>query len=97
MMCNNGFHTIHHNRAGLHWSVLRAWHDKEVAPRIDRRLDQRSMLFYLLETYVLHVARPTWVLQERGVSAVRERLSPARLQEIREKRKLQAELATLEA
>lgn len=58
VMCNNGLHTIHHNRAGLHWSDLWKWHDKEVVPRIDPSLNERSMVWYLLRTYLLHPLRP---------------------------------------
>jgi fatty acid desaturase len=58
IMCNNGYHTIHHNRAGLHWSVLPEAHAREVVPRIDPALDEPSMIGYLLRTYVLHTGRP---------------------------------------
>jgi len=58
IMCNNGYHTIHHNRAGMHWSSLEAAHDKEVVPRIDRSLDEPSMVLYLLRTFLWHPARP---------------------------------------
>ncbi len=58
IMCNNGYHTIHHNRAGLHWSVLHEAHAREVKPRIDPSLDEPSMVAYLLRTYLFHVARP---------------------------------------
>lgn len=58
VMCNNGFHTIHHNRAALHWSVLRPAHEREVRPRMDPALDEPSMLGYLLRTYVMTFRRP---------------------------------------
>src|SRR5690606_3406264 len=40
---NNGFHTIHHMRPGLHWSLLPAAHAREVAPHIHPKLDQPSL------------------------------------------------------
>ncbi len=58
IMCNNGYHTIHHNRAGLHWSVLHEHHAQEVKPRIAPSLDEPSMVRYLLRTYLLHPKRP---------------------------------------
>ena len=58
IMCNNGYHTIHHNRAGLHWSVLHEWHAREVKPRITPSLDEPSMVLYLVRTYLFHAARP---------------------------------------
>lgn len=57
VMCNNGYHTIHHNRAGLHWSVLDEHHAREVKPRIDPSLDEPSMVLYLLRTFGLGVGR----------------------------------------
>lgn len=58
IMCNNGYHTIHHNRAGMHWSALAEAHDREVVPRIDPSLDEPSMVGYLLRTYLIHLRRP---------------------------------------
>lgn len=60
IMCNNGYHTIHHNRAGLHWSVLHLAHDRECEPRMDGRLNERSMVLYLLRTFVFGVRRPVY-------------------------------------
>jgi fatty acid desaturase len=58
IMCNNGYHTIHHNRAGLHWSALDEAHAREVVPRIDPSLDEPSMIGYLLRTYLWNPRRP---------------------------------------
>ena len=58
IMCNNGYHTIHHNRAGLHWSELAEHHARDVVPRIDPRLDERSMVRYLLRTFFFGWNRP---------------------------------------
>ncbi len=69
LMCNNGFHTIHHNKAGLHWSALAEAHEREARPRVHASLDEPSMLLYLLRTYLLCWARPVArdvALAERG-------------------------------
>jgi fatty acid desaturase len=75
IMCNNGYHTIHHNRAALHWSVLHTWHQREVVPRIDPSLDEKSMLLYLVRTYLLHPRRPPAV----DASAAEKRAEPVEL------------------
>lgn len=82
IMCNNGYHTIHHNRAGLHWSVLHTVHARDVAPKIEPELDQRSMVGYLFRTYVWHLARPSGVTKtassesEAPISAGQTALAP---------------------
>jgi fatty acid desaturase len=49
---NNGFHGIHHMHPGLHWSLTPGVHATELAPFIDPRLDQRSLLAYCWRAYV---------------------------------------------
>lgn len=53
MLFNNGYHTIHHERAGIHWSLLPEAHAKEIAPHIDPVLNERSFWGYIVRVYIL--------------------------------------------
>jgi fatty acid desaturase len=66
VMCNNGYHTIHHNQPNVHWSELDELHDRECAPRMDPRLNEKSMLAYLFRTFVLGKVRG--LVKPRGLS-----------------------------
>jgi beta-carotene hydroxylase len=52
VLLNNGFHTIHHEKAALHWSQAPAGHAK-IADKIDPVLNERSLFVYLARTYFL--------------------------------------------
>ncbi len=88
-MMNNGYHTIHHNRAGMHWSELARAHSKEVAPRIDPSLDEPSMVLYLLRSYGLRFSRPA----PRDLAAAERAAAPVELAS-REARRAEAEAAS---
>ena len=85
-MMNNGYHTIHHNRAGMHWSELANAHAREVRPRIDPSLDEPSMSWYLARTYLLRYSRP----KARDVASAERVVAPVAL-DSREARRAQAE------
>jgi fatty acid desaturase len=86
---NAGYHTIHHNRAGLHWSQLPRVHRAEVSSRIHPDLVQKSLLSYLARTYFFRWSRPG----ELGVEAF-EQQPPTASFDSRESRLIQAEAAS---
>jgi beta-carotene hydroxylase len=47
-----GYHTVHHEHPGTHWSAYPALH-AERSSRIDSRLNEHSIFGYCLKTYVL--------------------------------------------
>ncbi|HET6338316.1 MAG TPA: fatty acid desaturase [Polyangiales bacterium] len=49
---NNGYHTIHHDIPGKHWSLLPAAHAERIAPHIDPALDQPSLFLYVFRTVI---------------------------------------------
>ena len=49
---NNGYHTVHHNNPGLHWSKTKARHD-EIKDCIRPDLNQECMLRYLFYAHVI--------------------------------------------
>jgi len=51
---NNGFHSIHHQIPGLHWSLTPAAHAEKIAPHIHPNLDQKSIVAYLWQSYGLN-------------------------------------------
>jgi beta-carotene hydroxylase len=50
LVFDNGFHTVHHERPGLHWSVLRGEHAK-IAHLLEPRCESPSIFHYALVTY----------------------------------------------
>lgn len=54
MLFNNGLHTMHHEKAGLHWSLVPAEH-KKIEHNIDPALLERSFWWFLLKNYILGI------------------------------------------
>jgi fatty acid desaturase len=56
---NNGYHGMHHEVPGLHWSLLPENHAVHMAG-IDPRLEQRSLMVYLFKTFIYPGKRLTY-------------------------------------
>lgn len=57
LLFGNGYHTVHHDQANLHWSKAAEAHAK-IAREIDPRLCHRSMWWFFLKQHVLAVFFP---------------------------------------
>lgn len=49
---NNGFHGAHHEKPNLHWSLLPAYHEKNIVPHLHTNLNRTSLFDYLWETLI---------------------------------------------
>jgi beta-carotene hydroxylase len=49
---NNGYHTVHHERPDLHWSLLPAYHTEHISPHIHPNLEQKNLFLYLWRTCI---------------------------------------------
>lgn len=56
---NNGYHTVHHEKANMHWSETPKAH-KAVEHLIDPSLVEKSFFVYMFRTYVLGSINPRW-------------------------------------
>ncbi|MCU0425947.1 MAG: fatty acid desaturase [Candidatus Kapabacteria bacterium] len=52
LLFNNGFHTIHHDRANIHWSQTPEAH-RNIVEKIDPVLNERSFWWYMVRVYFL--------------------------------------------
>lgn len=57
---NNGYHGIHHDKPGLHWSLLPQAHADIYHGNIDPRLEERSMFLFLVRTFIFPAKRRTF-------------------------------------
>lgn len=71
MLFNNGFHTVHHDKAGTHWSLAPKNH-AAIADKIDPSLIERSIWWYLIRTYILGAVIPKFRTRSMRLDRMRE-------------------------
>ena len=49
---NNGYHGMHHEKPGMHWSLLPAAHKELIEPHIHPNLNRESLVRYLWESCI---------------------------------------------
>ena len=57
---NNGYHGMHHEEPGLHWSLLPEAHARQIRPGLHPALEQPSLLAYAWRTFVYPGRRETF-------------------------------------
>jgi fatty acid desaturase len=71
MLFNNGYHTIHHHKAGLHWNKVPEAH-KEIEKNIDPILLERSFWWYIFRSYFLSVFIPKFRTNSMRLDRIRK-------------------------
>jgi beta-carotene hydroxylase len=66
---NNGYHTVHHMRASMHWSETPAAH-KKIEHLICPKLIEQSFWGYLFRTYVLSIFIPRYRSNSRRLNRI---------------------------
>jgi fatty acid desaturase len=62
---NQGFHTVHHNRPGAHWSEWRTLHE-EVRGRVPAELQSDNLFWWMVRQYFLAPLEPTLGTRQLG-------------------------------
>ena len=68
LVFNNGFHTAHHESAGLHWSKLPEAHAK-IAHEIHPELNQQSIFGYCIKAYLFGIFSERYRTKQIGRAA----------------------------
>ena len=59
ILFNNGYHTVHHEKANMHWSEAPKAH-KAVEHLIDPKLVEKSFFVYMFRTYLMGSLSSRW-------------------------------------
>ncbi len=67
LLFNNGYHTVHHEHPGTHWSEAPRLH-AEISDKIDPVLQQRSLWWYWFRQYFLAAMLPSLGSKQIGTA-----------------------------
>jgi beta-carotene hydroxylase len=70
-LLNNGLHTVHHDKAGIHWSKVPDEH-KKIVHLIDPALIETNFWWYILRVYVLAIFIPRFRTKTKRLHRMRE-------------------------
>jgi fatty acid desaturase len=59
LLLNNGYHTVHHEWPGVHWSDVPQKHS-EIAGRVDPSLNESNLVWALVRIYLLGILIPAF-------------------------------------
>jgi fatty acid desaturase len=77
LVFNNGFHTVHHDNAGTHWSLAPAAHAK-IAAEIDPSLNQSSIFGFCIRQYLFGLFSEKYRTKQIGQDpSVQEAAAPS--------------------
>jgi len=71
LLFNNGYHTIHHQKAGLHWKKAQQAHN-EIAHNINPILLERSFWWYIFRSYFLSLIIPKFKTNSMRLERMRK-------------------------
>ena len=71
LLFNNGYHTIHHQKAGLHWKKAPQAHN-EIAHNINPILLERSFWWYIIRSYFLSIFIPKFRTNSMRLERIRK-------------------------
>jgi fatty acid desaturase len=74
MLFNNGLHTAHHEKAGVHWSLTPIEHAK-IEANIDPSLIESSFWGYLFKTYILALFIPKFRAKSMRLERIKNEMS----------------------
>jgi fatty acid desaturase len=92
MLFNNGFHTIHHHKAGLHWYKVPEAH-KEIQDNINPILMERSFWWYIVRVYIVSIFIPKFRTNSMRLERMRREELIRNKENVREESRIESLIA----